>query len=87
MDAAASLLLGSRCPGCGCPAARLCGGCAAVLHGDVDAIVITGGLAYEGLNNVGASGEHMIVLLNDNGMSIDPNVGGLSRHLSRQRPT
>lgn len=31
MDAAASLLLGSRCPGCGCPAARLCGGCAAVL--------------------------------------------------------
>ena len=48
---------------------------------------LTGGLAYEGLNNVGASGEHMIVLLNDNGMSIDPNVGGLSRHLSRLRST
>ncbi len=43
---------------------------------------LTGGLAYEGLNNVGASGEHMIVLLNDNGMSIDPNVGALPNHLS-----
>ena len=46
---------------------------------------LTGGLAYEGLNNVGASGEHMIVLLNDNGMSIDPNVGALPNHLSKLR--
>jgi len=42
---------------------------------------LTGGLAYEGLNNAGASGEPMIVVLNDNGMSIKPNVGSVSRHL------
>ena len=34
-----------------------------------------GGLSFEGLNNAGASGEPMIVILNDNGMSINPNVG------------
>ena len=42
---------------------------------------MTGGLAYEGLNDAGASGEPLIVILNDNGMSITPNVGGISRHL------
>ena len=42
---------------------------------------MTGGLAYEGLNDAGASGEPLIVVLNDNGMSIKPNVGGISRHL------
>lgn len=42
---------------------------------------LTGGLAYEGLNDAGASGEPLIVILNDNGMSITPNVGGISRHL------
>ena len=46
-----------------------------------------GGLSYEGLNDAGASGEPLIVILNDNGMSIAPNVGGLSRHLSRLRST
>ena len=46
---------------------------------------LTGGLAYEGLNDAGASGEPMVVILNDNGMSIDPNVGGVSVHLSRLR--
>ena len=46
---------------------------------------LTGGLSFEGLNNAGASGEPMIVILNDNGMSIAPNVGALSRHLSRLR--
>lgn len=46
---------------------------------------LTGGLAYEGLNNAGASGEPLIVILNDNGMSIDPNVGALPDHLSRLR--
>lgn len=45
----------------------------------------TGGLSYEGLNDAGASGEPLIVILNDNGMSIDPNVGGLSTHLSELR--
>ena len=44
-----------------------------------------GGLSFEGLNNAGASGEPMIVILNDNGMSIAPNVGGVSRHLSHLR--
>lgn len=49
---------------------------------------LSGGLAFEGLNNAGASGEPMIVILNDNGMSISRNVGALSAHLShlRSRP-
>ncbi|MEY8389041.1 1-deoxy-D-xylulose-5-phosphate synthase [Oscillospiraceae bacterium 38-13] len=46
---------------------------------------LTGGLAYEGLNNAGASGEPLIVILNDNGMSINPNVGALPSHLARLR--
>ena len=46
---------------------------------------LTGGLAYEGLNDAGASGEPVVVILNDNGMSIDPNVGGVATHLSRLR--
>lgn len=46
---------------------------------------LTGGLAYEGLSNAGQSGEKMIVILNDNGMSITQNVGGMSRYLARQR--
>ena len=46
---------------------------------------LTGGLAYEGLNNAGASGEPLIVLLNDNGMSINPNVGAVDSHLSQIR--
>ena len=46
---------------------------------------LTGGLAYEGLNNAGASREPMIVILNDNGMSITPNVGAISRYLAKVR--
>ena len=46
---------------------------------------LSGGLAYEGLNNAGASGEPLIVILNDNGMSISRNVGAMSAHLSRLR--
>ena len=45
----------------------------------------TGGMAYEGLNDAAVSGEPMVVILNDNKMSIGRNVGGLSRHLSRLR--
>lgn len=45
----------------------------------------TGGMAYEGLNDVGGSGEKMIVILNDNEMSIDPNVGGMASHLKALR--
>ena len=46
---------------------------------------LTGGLAYEGLSNAGECGEQMLVILNDNGMSITPNVGGVADHLARQR--
>ena len=46
---------------------------------------LSGGLAYEGLSNAGASGERMVVILNDNEMSIEPNVGGISQLLSRLR--
>ena len=45
----------------------------------------TGGMAYEGLNDAAVSREPMIVILNDNEMSIGKNVGGMSRHLSRLR--
>lgn len=45
----------------------------------------TGGMAYEGLNDAADSGEPIVVILNDNEMSIDRNVGGFARHLSRLR--
>ncbi len=45
----------------------------------------TGGMAYEGLNDAAVSGEPMVVILNDNEMSIGKNVGGMSQHLSRLR--
>lgn len=45
----------------------------------------TGGLAYEGLNDAGDSGEPLLVILNDNEMSIDRNVGAVSRHLYKLR--
>ena len=45
----------------------------------------TGGLCYEGLNDAGDSGEPLIVILNDNEMSIARNVGGVAQHLSRLR--
>lgn len=46
---------------------------------------MTGGLAFEGLNNMSESGRRVIVILNDNGMSISPNVGGLAKHLRNLR--
>ena len=45
---------------------------------------MTGGLAYEGLNQAGALRKDLIVILNDNEMSIAPNVGVLSSFLSRK---
>ncbi len=45
----------------------------------------TGGMVYEGLNDAAVSNEPMIVVLNDNAMSIDHNVGGMARHLSALR--
>ncbi len=56
---------------------------------DVVAVIgdgaLTGGLAYEGLSNAGQSGEPMVVILNDNAMSIAGNVGGMAKLLSRMR--
>jgi 1-deoxy-D-xylulose-5-phosphate synthase len=46
---------------------------------------LTGGLAYEALNDAGESKEPLIIILNDNGMSITPNVGGMAHYLARQR--
>ncbi len=46
---------------------------------------LTGGLAYEGLAAAAASGEPMVIILNDNEMSIDPNVGGTARLLQKLR--
>ena len=46
---------------------------------------MTGGLAFEALNNIGGHNSKLIVVLNDNGMSISHNTGGLSKHLGRLR--
>ena len=46
---------------------------------------LTGGMALEALNDVGFKKTKMIVILNDNQMSISPNVGGLSTHLNNLR--
>ncbi|HET7562759.1 MAG TPA: 1-deoxy-D-xylulose-5-phosphate synthase [Rhodanobacteraceae bacterium] len=46
---------------------------------------ITGGMAYEALNHAGGIAPDMLVVLNDNGMSISENVGGLDRTLARLR--
>jgi 1-deoxy-D-xylulose-5-phosphate synthase len=42
---------------------------------------LTGGLAFEGLNNTGSSGADLLVILNDNNQSIDGNIGALHNHL------
>ena len=46
---------------------------------------LTGGVAYEGLSDCGSSGEDILVLLNDNAMSISENVGGMSLLLAKVR--
>ncbi|MBI2408221.1 MAG: 1-deoxy-D-xylulose-5-phosphate synthase [Gemmatimonadetes bacterium] len=57
-------------------------------HDDFKVVAIIGdgsmgsGLAYEGLNNAGASDRDIIVVLNDNEMSIAPNVGAMHRYLT-----
>ena len=63
--------------------------CARDLKGESHKIIavvgdgaLTGGLAFEGLNNAGAQGRDFIVVLNDNSMSISPNVGALSQYLT-----
>ena len=42
---------------------------------------MTAGLAFEGLNNAGIENTNLLVILNDNNMAIDPNVGALKEYL------
>src|SRR4051812_21779589 len=46
---------------------------------------LTGGVAFEALHNLGGMQRPVVVVLNDNGMSIAPNVGALSRYFTRIR--
>ena len=48
---------------------------------------LSGGQAFEGLNNAAASGKNIIILVNDNGMSIAENYGGLYENLAKLRET
>ena len=62
-----------------------------IMHADYDVVAVvgdgalTGGMCYEALNDAGLSRTRMIVILNDNAMSIAPNVGAMSRYLTRLR--
>lgn len=62
-----------------------------LLHEDYDVVAVigdgalTGGLAYEGLTAAAASKEPMVIILNDNNMSIDANVGGTAKLLQGMR--
>ncbi|HEY7728746.1 MAG TPA: 1-deoxy-D-xylulose-5-phosphate synthase [Candidatus Eisenbacteria bacterium] len=64
--------------------------CARDLRGETHRVIavvgdgaLTGGLAYEGLNQAGVVGTDLLVVLNDNAMSISPNVGAIARYLTR----
>jgi 1-deoxy-D-xylulose-5-phosphate synthase len=56
---------------------------------DVVAVIgdgaMSGGMPYEALNNAGHANTRLMVIINDNGMSIAPNVGAMSRYLNRLR--
>ena len=60
-------------------------------HADYDVVALigdgalTGGLSYEGLCNAASSGEPLVIILNDNNMSISENVGGTARLLQSLR--
>lgn len=58
-------------------------------HNEVIAIIgdgaLTGGMAFEALNNAGRANSKLIVILNDNEMSISKNVGGIGRYLNKLR--
>ena len=62
-----------------------------IMHGDYHVLAVvgdgalTGGMCYEALNDAGQSDTRMIVILNDNDMSIAKNVGALSRYLTGLR--
>jgi len=67
--------------------ARDLGGACETGHGDAIAVIgdgaMSAGMAFEAMNNAGALGKRLIVILNDNEMSIAPPVGALSAYLSR----
>ncbi len=67
--------------------ARDLGGACDTGHGDAIAVIgdgaMSAGMAYEAMNNAGALGKRLIVILNDNEMSIAPPVGAMSAYLSR----
>src|SRR5438552_2511363 len=46
---------------------------------------LTGGMAYEALNNIGASKPNLLIVLNDNGRSYQATVGGIASHLNHLR--
>ena len=58
-------------------------------EGNVVAVIgdggMTGGVAFEAISNAGGLGTPIVVVLNDNGMSIAPNVGAISRYFNRIR--
>src|SRR6266852_4740009 len=45
---------------------------------------LTGGMAYEALNNIGHRKTRVVIVLNDNGRSYAPTIGGLTQHLAQQ---
>jgi len=67
--------------------ARDLGGVCDTGHGDAIAVIgdgaLSGGMAYEAMNNAGHLGKRLIVILNDNEMSIAPPTGAMSSYLSR----
>ena len=62
-----------------------------IMRGDYNVVALvgdgalTGGMCYEALNDAGQSNTRMVVVLNDNAMSIAPNVGAMSRYLTGLR--
>ena len=48
---------------------------------------LTGGMAWEALNNIATSGDRVVVVVNDNGRSYAPTIGGMAHHLSTLRTT
>lgn len=68
--------------------------CAGSIRGDDSHVIsvigdgaLTGGMAYEALNNASQLKKNFIIVLNDNKMSISENVGGISRYLNNLRTT
>ena len=48
---------------------------------------LTGGMAWEALNNIAASDRPMVIVVNDNERSYSPTIGGLAHHLATLRTT